>query len=121
MTELLNILLLIKPYVGAFLLLLGAVMGIIGAIGMLRFPDVYTRIHAASIIDTGAMTVAIVGMLLLSPTWVIAVKLAAIWMFLFITGPTSSHALVNAAYKAGIQPLIGAEARGDKSKSEGEA
>lgn len=121
MAEIVDVLLAVKPYAGAFLLLVGAIMGIIGAIGMLRFPDVYTRVHAASIIDTGAMTVAIVGMLLLAPTWTIAVKLAAIWMFLFITGPTSSHALVNAAYKAGIQPLIGGEARGDKSKSEGGA
>ncbi|MEO1642859.1 MAG: monovalent cation/H(+) antiporter subunit G [Pseudomonadota bacterium] len=109
--EVIDLLLAVKPWVGSFLLLVGAIMGIIGAIGMLRFPDVYTRVHAASVIDTGAMTVAIVGMLLLAPTWTIAIKLAAIWLFLFITGPTSSHALINAAYKAGLQPLIGAEAR----------
>lgn len=121
MSEAIDLLLFVKPYIGAFLLLVGAIMGIIGAIGMLRFPDVYTRIHAASIIDTGAMTVAIVGMLLLAPSWVIAAKLAAIWMFLFVTGPTSSHALVNAAYKAGLQPLIGAEARAKKTDHEGGA
>lgn len=111
MTDVIDLLLAVKPWAGSFLLLVGAIMGIIGAIGMLRFPDVYTRVHAASVIDTGAMTVAIVGMLLLAPTWTIAIKLAAIWLFLFITGPTSSHALINAAYKADLQPLIGAEAR----------
>ncbi|MEM1389651.1 MAG: monovalent cation/H(+) antiporter subunit G [Pseudomonadota bacterium] len=114
MNDVLTFLLEVKPWAGSFLLLVGAILGIIGAIGMLRFPDVYTRVHAASVIDTGAMTVAIVGMALLAPTWNIAFKLAAIWLFLFITGPTSSHALVNAAYKAGLQPLIGAEARGRK-------
>ena len=111
MSDVMTFLLLIKPWIGSALLLIGAILGVIGAVGMLRFPDVYTRVHAASVIDTGAMTVAIVGMIILAPTWIIAFKLVAIWLFLFITGPTSSHALVNAAYKAGLQPLIGAEAR----------
>ncbi|MEM1086374.1 MAG: monovalent cation/H(+) antiporter subunit G [Pseudomonadota bacterium] len=113
--DIIDIALALKPWLGSFLLLIGAVLGVIGAIGMLRFPDVYTRVHAAGVIDTGAMTVALFGMLLLAPTWTIVVKLAAIWVFLFITGPTSSHALINAAYKAGLQPLIGAEARERKS------
>ncbi|MEM9053719.1 MAG: monovalent cation/H(+) antiporter subunit G [Pseudomonadota bacterium] len=114
MSAVLDLLLTVKPILGAALLLVGGIMGIIGAIGILRFPDVYTRVHAASIIDTGAMTVAIFGMMLLAPTITIMIKLAAIWLFLFITGPTSSHALVNAAYKAGVQPMIGGEARGEK-------
>lgn len=120
MSALVDILLLIKPYAGSFLVLVGAILGIIGAIGMLRFPDVYTRIHAASIIDTGAMTVVVVGLLLLAPSWIIAIKIALIWVFLFLTGPTSSHALANAAYKAGLQPLIGAEARGKAPGNKGE-
>ena len=121
MTAMLDLLLTLKPILGSALVLLGALLGIIGAIGILRFPDVYTRVHAASIIDTGAMTVAIFGMMLLAPSLTIVIKLAAIWLFLFLTGPTSSHALVNAAYKAGIQPMIGAEARGEKTGSDGGA
>jgi len=121
MSAVIDLLLVIKPILGAALLLAGGIMGIIGAIGILRFPDVYTRVHAASIIDTGAMTVAIFGMVLLAPTITIVIKLAAIWLFLFITGPTSSHALVNAAYKAGIQPMIGGEARGEKTGTDGGA
>ena len=121
MSALIDFILVVKPVLGAALLLLGGILGIIGAIGILRFPDVYTRVHAASIIDTGAMTVAIFGMVLLAPSLTIVVKLAAIWLFLFITGPTSSHALVNAAYKAGIQPMIGGEARGEKTGSDGGA
>ena len=121
MSALIDFILTVKPILGAAFLLLGGILGIIGAIGILRFPDVYTRVHAASIIDTGAMTVAIFGMVLLAPSITIIIKLAAIWLFLFITGPTSSHALVNAAYKAGIQPMIGGEARGEKTGSDGDA
>lgn len=97
----------LKPALGAALLLIGAVLAIIGTIGVLRFPDFYTRLHAASVTDTAAATLAIVGMALLAPSWAIVFKLAVVWLFLFLTGPTSSHALANAAHTAGLQPLIG--------------
>ncbi|MEM5517967.1 monovalent cation/H(+) antiporter subunit G [Henriciella sp. AS95] len=107
MSEALDIILAIKPILGAFLCLVGAVLAIIGTVGVLRFPDFYTRLHAASIIDTGSATILIVGMALLAPTWLVVFKLAAIWLFLFLTGPTGSHALANAAHTAGLQPVIG--------------
>lgn len=97
----------LKPALGAALMLVGAILAIIGTIGVLRFPDFYTRLHAASVTDTAAATLAIVGMALLAPSWAIAFKLAVVWLFLFLTGPTSSHALANAAHTAGLQPLIG--------------
>ena len=97
----------LKPALGAALLLIGAILAIIGTIGVLRFPDFYTRLHAASVTDTAAATLAIVGIALLAPSWAIVFKLAVVWLFLFLTGPTSSHALANAAHTAGLQPLIG--------------
>lgn len=107
MTELYAILLEIKPVLGAALCLVGGVLAIIGTVGVLRFPDFYTRLHAASVIDTSAATIAIVGMMLLAPDFFIAFKLVAVWLFLFLTGPTASHALANAAHVAGLEPLIG--------------
>ncbi|MGB3625895.1 MAG: monovalent cation/H(+) antiporter subunit G [Henriciella sp.] len=119
MTELVNVILFIKPILGALLCLVGAVLAIIGTVGVLRFPDFYTRLHAASITDTGAATILLVGMALLAPSWLIVFKLAAIWLFLFLTGPTGSHALANAAHTAGLQPVIGRTARnGDKTEGE---
>lgn len=114
MSEILNFLLAVKPMLGAFLCLAGGVLAIIGTVGVLRFPDLYTRLHAASVTDTGAFSLAILGMLLLSPDWLVAIKLLAVWTFLFITGPASSHALANAAHVAGLQPLIG---RSDQDNS----
>jgi multicomponent Na+:H+ antiporter subunit G len=96
-----------KPALGSALVLIGAVLAVIGTIGVLRFPDFYTRLHAASVTDTAAATLAILGMALLAPSLAIVFKLAVVWLFLFLTGPTSSHALANAAHTAGLQPLIG--------------
>jgi len=107
MTEMLDLWHTLRPALGSALLLVGAVLALIGTVGVLRFPDFYTRLHAASVTDTAAATLAIVGMALLAPSLAIVVKLAVVWLFLFLTGPTSSHALANAAHTAGLQPMIG--------------
>ena len=107
MAELLEIVMAVKPVLGAALCLVGGILAIIGTVGVLRFPDFYTRLHAASVTDTSAATLTLVGMALLAPSWLIVFKLTAIWLFLFLTGPTGSHALANAAHTAGLQPVIG--------------
>ena len=109
-----EVLLLISEYfdasrfiVGAMLCLLGALLAIIGTVGVLRFPDFYTRLHAASVTDTSAALSLIVGMALMSEHWLVLVKLVVIWILLLFTGPTASHAVANAAHTAGLEPLIG--------------
>lgn len=97
----------VREPVGGVLLLAGGLLAIVGAVGMLRFPDVYTRLHATSVTDTGAATLMIVGMILLSPTGWVALKLVFIWVFMFLANPTASHAIANAAYTAGVEPKIG--------------
>lgn len=92
---------------GAFLCLVGALLCLVGTIGVLRFPDVYTRLHAASITDTSGATLVLIGMAFLAPGWLVVTKLGAIFVFLFLTSPTASHALANAAHTAGVQPIIG--------------
>lgn len=91
--------------------LLGAVLCIIGTIGVLRFPDFYTRVHAASITDTSGAGLVLVGMVLMAPGWIVVVKLFCILGFLLLTSATASHALVNAAHTAGLQPKTGPMAR----------
>lgn len=107
-----------KPFVGAALCLLGGGLAVVGAVGVLRFPDFYTRLHAAGVIDTSSATALLVGMALLAPDWLTIFKLAVIWVFLFITGPTASHAIANAAHTAGLTPLIGRGARGEPEPEE---
>lgn len=92
---------------GGVACLAGAFLCIVSAIGILRFPDFYTRIHAASVTETSGASLLLIGMALMAPHWLILVKLLCIFIFLFLTNPTSTHALVNAAHVAGLQPRIG--------------
>ncbi|MEM9053699.1 MAG: monovalent cation/H(+) antiporter subunit G [Pseudomonadota bacterium] len=117
MSELLEYWHAFRPALGAALLLIGAVIAVIGTVGVLRFPDFYTRLHAASVTDTSAATLALLGMAFLAPGPAVVVKLAVVWLFLFLTGPTASHALANAAHTAGLQPLIGRLSEDDGGES----
>lgn len=92
---------------GALLCLGGGILCVIGTVGVLRFPDIYTRLHAASITDTSGAALVLFGMMLISPGWLVISKLFAICVFIFLTSPTASHALANAAHTAGVQPIIG--------------
>jgi multicomponent Na+:H+ antiporter subunit G len=86
---------------------LGALLAILGAVGVLRFPDVYTRIHAASITDTGAASLMILGLCLIAGLSLVTLKLVLVWVFIMLTSPVAANALANAAYSAGHTPWIG--------------
>jgi len=87
------------------LLTLGGVSVLVGGIGALRMPDLYTRMHAASVTDSlGAILV--LGGIMLQAGWSLAtIKLIAILLFLLLTSPTSSNALASAALLAGTRPF----------------
>ena len=97
----------VRPMIGGGLCILGGALSIIGSIGVLRFPDFYTRLHAASVTDTGAVLALLIGMAFLSPHWLVLIKLLAVAVFLFLTAPTASHAIANAAHTADVEPVIG--------------
>jgi len=95
-------------------IVLGSIFAVIGAFGTLRFPDFWSRLHAASITDSGGVILLIIGMSLQAGISLITVKLLIIGAFLFITGPTATHAIANAALVTGLRPpeapgLTGAE------------
>lgn len=95
---------LIADILGWTFIVSGSIFMLIGAIGALRFPDFWTRLHAVSVTDTGGVLLLTAGMVMQSPDWLIAVKLVFIGIFLFITGPTASHAVANAALVSGLMP-----------------
>ncbi|MEM9677652.1 MAG: monovalent cation/H(+) antiporter subunit G [Pseudomonadota bacterium] len=76
----------------------------IGSLGMVRLKDFWARIHAASIIDSAGAGLLLFGMMLGTGFSLITVKLVLIVLFLAITGPTASHAVVNAAFSIGSRP-----------------
>ena len=82
----------------------GGFFGFVGGVGMLRFPDLFTRLHAASVTETLGMGLLLLGMLAQAPDWLVAVKLLMLGVFLLITGPTAAHALAKAALHGGMRP-----------------
>ena len=92
----------------ALLVLSGAVLCLSGAVGLLRFPDFYTRIHAAGVTDTLGSALIILGLILQADLdYLIIFKLLFILIFFFFTIPTSSHALAMAAFLGGLRPWLG--------------
>ncbi len=86
------------------LLSLGGAFVFIGGIGALRMPNLYTRIHAASLTDTMGAILVIAGIMLQAGASLATIKLAAILLFLLLTSPTASNALASAALLAGLRP-----------------
>ncbi|MBI1339253.1 sodium:proton antiporter [bacterium] len=109
----------IAAFVGQGLVLAGAIVTIIGSVGVLRFPDFYTRIHAASVTDTLGAGLIIVGLVLLGGGFFVTVKLLIIWGLILITGPTASHALANAAFTSHVKPLGRGDLRQPSASDEG--
>ena len=79
---------------------------LIGGIGIYRLPDIYTRMHGAGIIDSLGAAMIIAGLMVQAGLTLVTVKLALIIVFLFFTGPTTTHALARAAQAEGVLPLI---------------
>jgi len=89
------------------LLSAGGLFVLVGGIGALRMPNLYTRMHAASVTDTMGAALVIGGVMVQAGFSLATIKLAAILLFLLITSPTSSYALASAALLAGIRPDAG--------------
>ena len=85
------------------LLSVGGIFVFIGGIGALRMPDLYTRMHAASITDSIGPILIIAGIMLQAGLTLACVKLGAILLFLLMTGPTASNALASAALLDGYE------------------
>ena len=83
------------------LLLSGSAFILIGGIGVLRMPNLYTRLHAASLTDTLGTLLILAGIIVQAGFTLAAIKLAAIALFLMLTGPTATYALANAALLSG--------------------
>ncbi|MCH7599676.1 MAG: monovalent cation/H(+) antiporter subunit G [Myxococcales bacterium] len=83
-------------------LVIGSLFCLIGGIGMLRMPDFYTRGHAAGVTDTLGAGLILLGLMFQAGFGLVAVKLAMVLFFLFVTSPTSTHALFKSAYAKGV-------------------
>jgi len=84
----------------------GGFFVLVGGIGALRMPDLYTRMHAASITDSLGAMLVLCGLVLQAGFTLDAVKLLAILVFMLFTSPTAGNALASAALMAGVNPGV---------------
>lgn len=95
----------IFEFVAASLILLGSIISVISAIGIIRFRDVYSRAHAATKTTTVAILTTLIGVFLF--VWyhdgVISVRLMLGIVFVFITAPVSGHLVLRASYRANVK------------------
>ncbi len=78
---------------------------VVGAVGVLRMPDVYTRLHAAGMTDTMGAGLILIGLTFQAGPTLVAVRLMLVWAFLLFTNPISTHALARAALSGGVEPF----------------
>jgi multicomponent Na+:H+ antiporter subunit G len=83
----------------------GGLFSVVGATGMLRMPDFYTRMHAASVIETLGAGLILLGLLLQAGFTLVAAKLLMLGLLIFFASPTATHALARAALERGVRPM----------------
>lgn len=91
--------------VGDALIAIGALFAFTGGVGLLRFPDFFTRTHAAGITDTAGAGLILIGLMLQSD-WASGARLALILVFTLFTSPTATHALAQSALRDGLKPRL---------------
>ncbi|MDI6654486.1 MAG: monovalent cation/H(+) antiporter subunit G [Candidatus Hydrothermarchaeota archaeon] len=88
----------------ALLFIAGSFFLTVGALGVVRFPDFYTRMHPAGKCDTLGQSLILLGLMIYEGASFVSIKLLFIIIFIFIANPTATHALAKAAYVAGVKP-----------------
>ncbi|MDH3692402.1 MAG: monovalent cation/H(+) antiporter subunit G [Gammaproteobacteria bacterium] len=96
----------LSPILALLCLIAGSVFLIIGGIGLLRLPDLFTRLHAAGVTDTLGAGLILLGLMLHAGFSQSSAKLLLIVIFLLFTSPTASHALAKAARHGGLVPRL---------------
>ena len=92
-------------YLSGLSLAIGTLALIVGSLGLIRLPDVFSRIHAVGMMDTAGVGFIVLGTMIHEGFSLISVKLAAVAVFLFFTSPIATHAVAQVAHKSGFSPV----------------
>lgn len=82
----------------------GCLIMVLGSVGVIRFPDVYTRLHASTKCDTGGAISILLGVALSLGLTMTSLKILSVLFLIFLMNPVASHALARASHKFGIKP-----------------
>ena len=96
---------MVLSWLSGISLLLGTVALIVGALGLVRLPNLFSRIHAVGMMDTAGVAFITLGMLIHEGFSLISVKLAVVGVFLFFTSPIATHAVAQVAHRSGFSPV----------------
>lgn len=78
-----------------------------GALGLLRFPDVYTRLHGVNVADAAGAAITLVGLAMLSGDGALTLRLLALAALTAALGPVIAHLVASAAHAGGLAPIAG--------------
>lgn len=91
------------------LLVIGAAFFLAGTIGLLRFPDIYTRLHALTKVDNLGLGFTVLGLVIQAPGVLAALKLILIWLLALLASATANFLIAQRAFDRGISPWEAAE------------
>lgn len=106
----------ISDIIAIILISLGVFFFAVGSIGLIRLPDFYSRAHAQGKVDTLALILVVLGLVVFEGFTINSAKLLLIVAFVALTNPTGTNALTNAAYHFGLRPWFKRD-RGNRRKS----
>ena len=94
----------VTEFLTVLLLLAGAGFFLAGTVGLLRFPDVYTRLHAITKADNVGLGLVVAGLLLQAESWAAMGKLLLIWLLVLLASASVAHVVARTALRKGIRP-----------------
>jgi len=98
-------------------LIAGGAFCIIGGIGLVRMPDFYTRVHAASVTETLGAGLTLIGLAIQAGLTLACAKLVIIGILILFMSPTGTHALTRAALVRGLDPVLAKDGGGPSKRS----
>ena len=93
-----------RELIGVFFIILGVPFFLSGTVGLLRLPDIYTRLHALTKADNVGLGFIVLGLAVQSTSWLEVVKLFLIWFLVLLASATSCHLVADAALRRNIKP-----------------
>ncbi|MCK4555296.1 MAG: monovalent cation/H(+) antiporter subunit G [Candidatus Aenigmarchaeota archaeon] len=97
---------------------MSAVSALIGALGAVRFPDFYTRVHALTMVTVGGVLIGLATLAIQTGFSAYSAKIALIIVFLILTSPASAHAIAHAAHISGKKPIASRDMLAEKRRGE---
>lgn len=93
-----------SEWLSLILTLIGAFFFVAGTVGLLRFPDVYTRLHALTKADNLGLGFMVLGLALQAWSWWVVVKLLLIWVLVLTASTVACHEVARTAVQMGVRP-----------------